>query len=493
MLPAARAWWGVPVRAEDVRWANGALVANGLAPISWPALLGTITKLGLQTVAAVHASYAGYFWKGTYPFASGSAQIDYDYVAVGLDPYFPTPLYRTLQASPVDTSLYGRTTYAPSASLVGVSVDPANGRVKVERVVSAVSVGRQLSPETVEGQSQGAVAMGIGNVLTETCPLGPDGPGGGRWNLDRYGDAPARHSRAGADRAAAARQRSRECARHRGSGDVPDRAGAAQCAGDGDGAKVQGHAGHAGQDSGGTAMSDPVRMVVNGQPVEAAADDADMNLIDFLHERQDLTGTKLCCGIGVCRACTVGVRNTPDAPMEKTLSCSTPVSAMAGMHVYTIEGTAQDGTLSPLQQSFLESFAFQCGYCASGFLMAATAMLDHLRAQPVPAAELDAMIETCGRQRVPMHRLRQIHRGHPQRGDALHEGGGMTIRTCVAALALLLAASASFAAEGADASCTNTRSSAPTKSARFPRSTATAGRTCRSPSTAACPRGTRHT
>ena len=81
-------------------------------------------------------------------------------------------------------------------------------------------------------------------------------------------------------------------------------------------------------------MSDPVRMVVNGQPVEAAADDADMNLIDFLHERQDLTGTKLCCGIGVCRACTVGVRNTPDAPMEKTLSCSTPVSAMAGMHVH---------------------------------------------------------------------------------------------------------------------------------------------------------------
>ena len=86
------------MRAEDVRWANGALVANGLAPISWPALLGTITKLGLQTVAAVHASYAGYFWKGTYPFASGSAQIDYDYVAVGLDPYFLTPLYRTLQA-----------------------------------------------------------------------------------------------------------------------------------------------------------------------------------------------------------------------------------------------------------------------------------------------------------------------------------------------------------------------------------------------------------
>ncbi len=187
VLPAARAWWGIPVRAEDVRWVDRALVANGgLAPIPWPALLDTIRKQGLQTVAAVHASYAGYFWKGTYPFASGSTQIDYDYVAVGLDPYALGSLRRELQAPPTDTSNYGRTTYAPSATLVAVSVDPATGRVKVERVVTAVSVGRQLSPELVEGQSQGAVAMGIGNVLTETCPLGPDGPGGGRWNLDRY-------------------------------------------------------------------------------------------------------------------------------------------------------------------------------------------------------------------------------------------------------------------------------------------------------------------
>ncbi|WAS58907.1 molybdopterin-dependent oxidoreductase [Burkholderia ambifaria] len=186
VLPAARARWGVNVRAADVRWVDRTLVANGLAPISWPALLGTIGKLGLQTVAAVHASYAGYFWKGTYPFASGSAQIDYDYVAVGLDPYRLAPLQRVLQPPPVNTALYGRTTYAPSATLVAVAVDPATGRVKVEHVVTAVSVGRQLSPELVEGQSQGAVAMGIGNVLTETCPLGPDGPGGGRWNLDRY-------------------------------------------------------------------------------------------------------------------------------------------------------------------------------------------------------------------------------------------------------------------------------------------------------------------
>ncbi|WP_153101156.1 (2Fe-2S)-binding protein [Paraburkholderia hayleyella] len=140
-------------------------------------------------------------------------------------------------------------------------------------------------------------------------------------------------------------------------------------------------------------MSAIIRMHINGQAVEAQASDSDMNLIDFLHERRDLTGTKLCCGIGVCRACTVGTRNLPDAPMEKTLACSTPVSAMQNMHIYTVEGLMLDGRLSPLQQSFLESFAFQCGYCAPGFLMAATAMLDHLQSNPVDPTQLDATIE----------------------------------------------------------------------------------------------------
>ena len=69
----------------------------------------------------------------------------------------------------------------------------------------------------------------------------------------------------------------------------------------------------------------------------------------------------------------------------------------------------------------------------------------------------------------------------------------MTIRTCVAALALLLAASASFAAEGADASLHEYAQQCTDEIGEIPRSTATAGRTCRSPSTAACPRGTRHT
>jgi aerobic-type carbon monoxide dehydrogenase small subunit (CoxS/CutS family) len=80
--------------------------------------------------------------------------------------------------------------------------------------------------------------------------------------------------------------------------------------------------------------------------------------------------------------------------MEKTLACTTTVSAIVNQHIYTVESIAQGTTLSPLQKSFLESFAFQCGYCTPGFLMAATAMLDHLKHNRMGADELEATIQT---------------------------------------------------------------------------------------------------
>ncbi|WP_321796832.1 (2Fe-2S)-binding protein [Caballeronia sp. J97] len=142
-------------------------------------------------------------------------------------------------------------------------------------------------------------------------------------------------------------------------------------------------------------MSDAaIKLHVNGREVTVSADDADMSLAEYLHERLDLTGTKVCCGIGVCRACTVGLRYRPEALMEKTLACATTVSTVANQHVYTVESLAQGSRLSALQQSFLESFAFQCGYCTPGFLMAATAMLDHLRQYGLPADRLDEAIDT---------------------------------------------------------------------------------------------------
>ncbi|MFM0134297.1 (2Fe-2S)-binding protein [Paraburkholderia sediminicola] len=137
-----------------------------------------------------------------------------------------------------------------------------------------------------------------------------------------------------------------------------------------------------------------VKIYVNGQSVTVPAADADMSLAEFLHERLDLTGTKVCCGIGVCRACTVGMRSRQEALMEKTLACATPVSVVANQYIYTVESLADGSRFSPLQQTFLESFAFQCGYCTPGFLMAATAMLEHLKAYRIGADQLETTIDT---------------------------------------------------------------------------------------------------
>jgi aerobic-type carbon monoxide dehydrogenase small subunit (CoxS/CutS family) len=140
-------------------------------------------------------------------------------------------------------------------------------------------------------------------------------------------------------------------------------------------------------------MSKSVQFFINDVAVQATADDSDMALVDYLHERKNLTGTKLCCGIGVCRACTVATRNQPGAPLEKMLACSTPVSFLQDMRIYTVEGLGNENALAPLQQAFLDNFSFQCGYCAPGFLMAATVLIDRLKATPVSASQLDEMMD----------------------------------------------------------------------------------------------------
>lgn len=129
---------------------------------------------------------------------------------------------------------------------------------------------------------------------------------------------------------------------------------------------------------------------VNGleQRVRAADDEP---LLWVLRNRLHLTGTKFGCGEGQCGACTVLINGQP------ARSCLTPVSAAAGAKIITIEGLAH-GKLSPVQQAFLEEGAFQCAYCTSGMIMAATGLL---RQHPHPSDEqiLEAMngnICRCG-------------------------------------------------------------------------------------------------
>ncbi len=92
-------------------------------------------------------------------------------------------------------------------------------------------------------------------------------------------------------------------------------------------------------------------------------------LLSVLRNRLELTGTKYGCGEGQCGACTVLLNGKP------MRSCSIPAVAAAGSKIITIEGLEQDGKLSAVQQAFLDEGAFQCGYCTSGMIVSATALL----------------------------------------------------------------------------------------------------------------------
>ncbi|MGI6230138.1 MAG: (2Fe-2S)-binding protein [Tractidigestivibacter sp.] len=111
-----------------------------------------------------------------------------------------------------------------------------------------------------------------------------------------------------------------------------------------------------------------VRLRVNGFEHDLLVDPGD-RLIDVLRDGLGLTGTKEGCGIGVCGACTVLV----DGRAEN--SCLVPAASLDGASVTTVEGLADGGQLSALQESFLRHHAIQCGFCTPGLLLAATSLL----------------------------------------------------------------------------------------------------------------------
>ena len=126
---------------------------------------------------------------------------------------------------------------------------------------------------------------------------------------------------------------------------------------------------------------------VNGQPRELDVED-EMPLLWVLRDVLDLTGTKYGCGVAYCGACTVLLDGAP------VRSCSLPASAAAGKNVTTIEGLAQGEKLHRVQAAWIEHQVPQCGYCQSGQIMAAVALLE---STPQPSdAEIDAaMTNVC--------------------------------------------------------------------------------------------------
>ena len=126
---------------------------------------------------------------------------------------------------------------------------------------------------------------------------------------------------------------------------------------------------------------------VNGKALNHNADPR-TPLLWVLREQLGLTGTKYGCGIAQCGSCTVHIDGVA------TRSCQTPVNSVGNRKVVTVEGLAASGTLSKIQQAWVAADVPQCGYCQSGMIMAATALL---ATKPKPTdADIDAaMTNIC--------------------------------------------------------------------------------------------------
>lgn len=116
-------------------------------------------------------------------------------------------------------------------------------------------------------------------------------------------------------------------------------------------------------------MKKAIELIVNGQKHEMLVAPNEL-LLNVLRDRLGLTGAKYGCGIGECGSCTVLVDGKP------ILSCLTLAIAMDGREITTIEGIARpDGQLDPLQESFLQNGAVQCGFCTPGMILMGRALL----------------------------------------------------------------------------------------------------------------------
>jgi aerobic carbon-monoxide dehydrogenase small subunit len=112
-----------------------------------------------------------------------------------------------------------------------------------------------------------------------------------------------------------------------------------------------------------------ISLTINGMEHSVEVE-ARTTLLDLVREEFDLTGAKLGCDVQVCGACTLLVNGKPVS------ACSYLAVDAAGCEILTIEGLSAGGKLHPLQESFMEFGALQCGYCTSGFILTAKALLD---------------------------------------------------------------------------------------------------------------------
>ena len=153
-------------------------------------------------------------------------------------------------------------------------------------------------------------------------------------------------------------------------------------------------------------MSEQIRLVVDGKPAEINADPA-MPLLYALRDDLGLANPKFGCGLAQCGACTVHVDGRP------TRSCVTPLHAVQGKQVTTIAGLGTPDRPHPLQQAFVAEQVPQCGYCISGWMMTAAALL---REKPKPSDQqirkaLAGLKCRCGTHMAILRAIRRVADG----------------------------------------------------------------------------------
>jgi CO/xanthine dehydrogenase Mo-binding subunit len=205
--PAAASLWGIDPSnrsaREAARWIDQRLSLQGHAALAWSQLAERMFTRDGVVAAMIHACFQAHWVTAEYPVEQwvgypSSPRWPIDGLALRRASQAPdqyTEILRTNTTPPPPRSaLYGRSLYAPSATLAAVEVERPAGTVRVLELHTYLDAGTVLQPDFVSGQYQGAAAMGIGYALLEELPI-VDGPGLGRWNLNRYsvalaGDVP---------------------------------------------------------------------------------------------------------------------------------------------------------------------------------------------------------------------------------------------------------------------------------------------------------------
>ena len=145
-----------------------------------------------------------------------------------------------------------------------------------------------------------------------------------------------------------------------------------------------------------------IKLTINGQP-QTFDGDAEMPLLWYLRDEKDMTGTKFGCGMALCGACTVHIDGRP------ARSCMTPMRSLDGASISTIEAAQDDRIGAAVQAAWIQEQAPQCGYCQSGQVMSAIALL---KEKPSPTDEdIDAAMSGNICRCAAYPRIRQaIHR-----------------------------------------------------------------------------------